>query len=164
MSSKRTTQSANPKWSLKLDDQVCFALHSTVLAMNKVYRSLLRELKLTYPQYLVLLVLWEKDGIAVSEIGSRLFLDSTTLTPLLKRMEKMGLLRRQRSREDERQVLITLTSKGRGLQPKAAEIPFQVFCSSGLAVEDLTALRSQLHRLRGMLFQDLVAALPLQSA
>src|SRR5690349_8754892 len=130
MRSKRAAGKAQAKMSLKLDDQLCFALHSTVLAMNKVYRRLLRILGVTYPQYLVLLVLWQRDGLTVSEIGERLYLDSTTLTPLLKRMETMGLLNRQRSKADERQVLISLTLQGRDLQQRAADVPFQIFCAS----------------------------------
>ena len=90
----------------KLDVQLCFALYSAGLAMNKVYRKLLSQLGLTYPQYLVMLVLWERDQLTVSEIGERLFLDSATLTPLLKRLESAKLLNRLRSTEDERQVVI----------------------------------------------------------
>src|ERR1700739_2057849 len=99
MQSKRASvsrQPAAPKGSLLLGDQLCFSLYSTSLAMNKLYRKLLRELDLTYPQYLVMLVLWERDGLTVSEIGERLFLDSATLTPLLKRMEASGLIARRR--------------------------------------------------------------------
>ena len=99
-----TTDSA-----LLLDNQLCFALYSTSLAMTKLYKPLLEELGLTYPQYLVMLVLWEQDDVAVSELGSRLYLDSGTLTPLLKRMEAAGLLARSRSAEDERRVNIALT-------------------------------------------------------
>ncbi|HCE39359.1 MAG TPA: MarR family transcriptional regulator, partial [Alcanivorax sp.] len=93
-----------PDSLLQLDLQVCFALYSTQLAMTKVYRKLLRELELTYPQYLVMMVLWEHDGQSVSAIGERLFLDSATLTPLLKRLENAGLLQRRRAAEDERRV------------------------------------------------------------
>ena len=102
---------------LLLDNQLCFALYSTSLAMNKVYRKLLRDLDLTYPQYLVMLVLWEGDGITVTDIGERLFLDSATLTPLLKRLEAAG--RRGSAQEDERQVIVALTRQGRDLREKA---------------------------------------------
>src|ERR1700742_4704581 len=98
--------------SLLLSNQICFAVYSTAHAFNRVYKPLLDRLKLTYPQYLVMLVLWERDGLSVKEIGERLFLDSGTLTPLLKRMEAAELLKRSRSTEDERQVLIALTQKG----------------------------------------------------
>src|ERR1700742_1670263 len=97
---------------LLLGNQICFAIYSTAHAFNRVYKPLLDRIGLTYPQYLVMLVLWERDGLPVKEIGERLFLDSGTLTPLLKRMEAAELLKRSRSTEDERQVLIALTQKG----------------------------------------------------
>ena len=100
---------------LRLDNQVCFAIYSTAHAFNRVYKPLLDRLGLTYPQYLVMLVLWERDDIAVKEIGERLYLDSGTLTPLLKRLEAADLVKRTRSTADERQVLIALTAKGRAL-------------------------------------------------
>jgi hypothetical protein len=100
MNAKRTSARGKPASSLLLGEQLCFALYSTMAAMNKVYHKLLRELGVTYPQYLVLLVLWERDGLMVSEIGERLFLDSATLTPLLKRMEAAGLLQRARAKDD----------------------------------------------------------------
>src|SRR3954470_16753630 len=104
----------------KLDNQLCFALYSTSLAMTKVYRKLLPKLGLTYSQYLVMMVLWEQDGLTVSDIGERLFLDSATLTPLLKRMESAELITRVRAVSDERQVIITLTKSGDTLRVKAA--------------------------------------------
>jgi DNA-binding MarR family transcriptional regulator len=100
----RKTPSPHP--SLALDQQLCFALYSTMIGLNKVYRSLLKPLGLTYPQYLVMLVLWERDAVTVSDIGERLFLDSATLTPMLKRLEAAGLIERERSDADERQVII----------------------------------------------------------
>lgn len=103
---------------LLLDQQMCFALYSANLALHKVYRKLLSQLDLTYPQYLVMLVLWERDEITVSDIGERLFLDSATLTPLLKRLETAGLLLRYRATTDERQVIIALTDAGRALREK----------------------------------------------
>ncbi|EKF74963.1 transcriptional regulator [Alcanivorax hongdengensis A-11-3] len=133
---------------LKLDLQVCFALYSAQLAMSKVYRKLLKELGLTYPQYLVMLVLWERDRQSVSEIGERLFLDSATLTPLLKRLENAGLIGRQRSRPDERQVEVTLTATGRALRQKAEGVPEAVLCASHCRPEELVQLRDELHSLR----------------
>ena len=101
---------------LALDAQLCFALYSASLAMTKLYKPLLDRLGLTYPQYLVMLVLWEEDAMSVKEIGERLFLDSGTLTPLLKRLEAAGLVKRTRSTEDERQVIVALTPQGEGLK------------------------------------------------
>ena len=134
-----------------LDEQLCFALYSTGLAMNKVYRKLLRKLDLTYPQYLVMLVLWEKDALTVSEIGARLFLDSATLTPLLKRLEAAGLVSRSRSAEDERQVLVTLTDAGRAMAREAGAIQDQVQCAAACAPGELAAIKRQLEMLRGKL-------------
>src|SRR5437868_466114 len=115
-----TTQRADkPADWLKLDLQLCFALYSTSLAMTKLYKPLLAPLGLTYPQYLALLVLWERDGLTVSELGERLFLDSGTLTPLLKRLESAGLISRLRAQDDERRVHITLTADGRQLKSRA---------------------------------------------
>src|SRR5437660_5158483 len=106
-------------WPLMLDNQICFAVYSTAHAFNRVYKPLLDRLGLTYPQYLVMLVLWERDGVAVKDIGERLFLDSGTLTPLLKRLEVAGFVKRTRSTQDERQVMSALTSQGQALQEKA---------------------------------------------
>lgn len=136
-----------------LDDQLCFALYSTGLAMNKVYRKLLRKLDLTYPQYLVMLVLWERDGVSVSDIGARLFLDSATLTPLLKRLETAGLVARARSSLDERQVMVSLTDAGRAMARDAAAIQEQVLCAAACPPGDLAALKGQLEQLRGKLGQ-----------
>ncbi|WP_290538763.1 MarR family transcriptional regulator [Alcanivorax sp.] len=136
---------------LKLDLQVCFALYSAQLAMSKVYRKLLKELGLTYPQYLVMMVLWEQDRLSVSEIGERLFLDSATLTPLLKRLEGMGLVLRQRSRPDERHVEVTLTESGRALRQQAEKVPEAVLCASQCSPEELVQLRDELHGLRARL-------------
>ena len=108
---------------LRLDNQLCFAVYSTAHAFNRVYKPLLDKLGLTYPQYLVMLVLWERDGVPVKDIGERLLLDSGTLTPLLKRLEAAELVRRTRSTEDERQVLIALTPKGEALREKARAVP-----------------------------------------
>jgi DNA-binding MarR family transcriptional regulator len=134
-----------------LDDQLCFALYSTGLAMNKVYRKVLRRLDLTYPQYLVMLVLWEKDEQTVSEIGARLFLDSATLTPLLKRLETAGFVTRTRSAADERQVVVALSPAGRALEQEAAAIYEGVLCATGCAPSQLAAIKGQLDMLRGKL-------------
>ncbi|MBB5216567.1 MarR family winged helix-turn-helix transcriptional regulator [Parapusillimonas granuli] len=139
----------NPAASLLLDDQLCFALYSTSLAMNKVYRKLLRSLGITYPQYLVMLVLWEGDELTVSEIGERLFLDSATLTPLLKRLELAGLVRRDRAQNDERQVIVSLTTAGRALHAKARMVPVAVTCATQCSAEELAATKLALERLRG---------------
>lgn len=147
----KPTAVRSSKSNLQLDQQLCFALYSAGLAMNKVYRGLLSKLRLTYPQYLVMLVLWERDSLTVSEIGERLFLDSATLTPLLKRLEAAALLDRARSAEDERQVIITLTSEGRALKKQAASIPGNVFCATGCELDDMVALKEQLTGLRGQL-------------
>lgn len=131
-----------------LDNQLCFALYSASLAMTKLYKPYLDALGLTYPQYLALLVLWERDGITVSSLGERLNLDSGTLTPLLKRMQAAGWLTRQRSQEDERRVQVLLTDAGRALQQQAAHIPACVMAHSGLDLPTLVALTSQIKDLR----------------
>ena len=131
-----------------LDDQLCFALYSTSLAMMRVYRGLLPKLGLTYPQYLVMMVLWERDQLTVSDIGERLFLDSATLTPLLKRMEAQGLVQRARARSDERQVIITLTEQGNALRKQAAEVMPAVLCATQCSIDEVTTLRDQLVDLR----------------
>jgi MarR family transcriptional regulator, organic hydroperoxide resistance regulator len=154
MSSKRPHNSNKPAGSPLLGEQVCFALYSTSLAMTKTYRKLLRELGLTYPQYLVMLVLWERDGVCVSEIGERLYLNSATLTPLLKRIEGLGLISRRRAREDERQVIVNLSRAGRELRRKTGEVQDGVFHASGCTVAELVAIKQQLDRLRSHLMEN----------
>lgn len=144
----------DPGATPRLDAQLCFALYATQLSMSKVYRKLLKPLALTYPQYLVMLVLWEHGSLSVSEIGERLYLDSATLTPLLKRLEASGLVTRLRSRDDERHVVISLTRSGRALEKKAAEVQHAIFCATHCSVEELTALKDQLHTLRRQLALD----------
>ncbi|GAA0909885.1 MarR family transcriptional regulator [Rothia nasimurium] len=134
-----------------LDGQLCFALYSANLAMGKLYRQLLAKLDLTYPQYLAMLVLWERDGITVSELGERLFLDSATLTPLLKRLQAAGLVQRARGTRDERQVIVTLTDEGRSLREKAGDVPVDVFCAMDCEIDQLGALKAQLETLRSNL-------------
>jgi DNA-binding MarR family transcriptional regulator len=136
---------------LQLDNQLCFALYSASLAMTRLYKPLLEELDLTYPQYLAMLVLWERDGLMVSELGDRLFLDSGTLTPLLKRLEALGYISRLRDVDDERRVHITLTSLGRKLKARAAKIPACVLTASQCSLPELTALTSQVQALRNKL-------------
>jgi DNA-binding MarR family transcriptional regulator len=136
---------------LRLDNQVCFAIYSTAHAFNRVYKPLLDRLGLTYPQYLVMLVLWERDDVAVKEIGERLYLDSGTLTPLLKRLEAADLVKRTRSTADERQVLIALTSKGRALQEKARTVPQSILAASACSISELSALKNDLVALRDQL-------------
>ena len=133
---------------LKLDHQLCFALYSASLAMTKLYKPLLEELGLTYPQYLVMLVLWEQDGLMVSELGERLYLDSGTLTPLLKRLESAGLVLRTRDMQDERRVRVTLTPAGRQLKTRAANIPGCIISAAQCALPDLMALTGQVQSLR----------------
>ena len=136
---------------LLLDSQLCFALYSTSLAMNKVYRKLLRGLDLTYPQYLVMLVLWERDQVPVKEIGEKLFLDSGTLTPLLKRLEAAGLVKRTRSVDDERKVIVTLTAQGKGLRDRAGAVPQGILGASGCTVDELVSMKEEIVALRDRL-------------
>ena len=134
--------------ALLLDNQLCFALYSTSLAMTKLYKPLLAALNLTYPQYLVMLVLWENDALTVSSLGERLYLDSGTLTPLLKRMEQSGLLARVRSPQDERRVEVSLTDAGCKLKARATAVPGCVLEASQCSVVELKALTSELQDLR----------------
>ena len=133
---------------LQLDNQLCFAVYSASLAMTKRYKPLLEKLQLTYPQYLVMLVLWERDGLMVSELGERLFLDSGTLTPLLKRLEANGLVARIRDVGDERRVHINLTAAGRKLKARAASVPACLLAASQCSVDELLALTQQMQSLR----------------
>ena len=135
----------------KLSDQLCFAAYSFSHALNRAYRPLLEPLGLTYPQYLVMLVLWEADGQTVKEIGEHLRLDSGTLTPLLKRLETIGHVTRRRGREDERQVIVHLTAEGRALAEKAAAIPTALGCAMGAEWSEIVELRERLLSLRDRL-------------
>ncbi|AVQ05494.1 TPA: MarR family transcriptional regulator [Xanthomonas vasicola pv. zeae] len=146
-----TATNARTDALLQLDNQLCFALYSANLAMHKLYRGLLKALDLTYPQYLVMLVLWETDERSVSEIGERLYLDSATLTPLLKRLQAAGLVTRTRAANDERQVIIALTETGRALRHRAGAVPEQVFCASACSLDELRQLKQQLEKLRSSL-------------
>ena len=139
--------------ALLLDNQLCFALYSTSLAMTKLYKPLLAPLGLTYPQYLVMLVLWERDGVMVSELGERLYLDSGTLTPLLKRMEAASLIARVRDVSDERRVHITLTAAGRKLKGPASEVPRCVARAAKGSLPELMQLTQQVQALRQSLLE-----------
>jgi DNA-binding MarR family transcriptional regulator len=136
---------------LRLDNQICFAVYSAAHAFNRVYKPLLDRLGLTYPQYLVMLALWERDGVPLKEIGERLFLDSGTLTPLLKRLEAAGLVKRTRSTEDERQVKIALTTQGQALKDKARSVPLSILDASSCSVAELSAVRNEIVALRDRL-------------
>ncbi|WP_111894598.1 MarR family winged helix-turn-helix transcriptional regulator [Acinetobacter sp. MB5] len=138
---------------LKLDNQLCFAVYSANLAFNQKYRQLLAPLGITYPQYLVMLVLWEQDQRTVSDIGKRLYLESSTLTPMLKKLESSGFITRQRSEQDERQVLIGLTLKGQALKQQAQAIPELIQQTSQCDVQTLIALKQQLEELRSKLIK-----------
>ncbi len=140
-----------PDQALQLDHQLCFALYSASLAMTKLYKPLLADLGLTYPQYLALLALWERDGQQVSELGERLFLDSGTLTPLLKRLESAGLVRRARSSDDERRVHIHLTPDGHALKARAAAVPGCVLQATQCSLGEVIEMTRQLQALRDRL-------------
>jgi len=133
--------------ALALDRQLCFALYSASRAMTAAYRPILSELNLTYPQYLVLLVLWEEGRVTVGRLGERLQLDSGTLSPLLKRLEANGFIRRERSQQDERQVEVSLTPAGRKLEASAQCIPEQLGARAGITEQDAADLRDAIHRL-----------------
>ncbi len=151
MATRNTPRKTLSEQALLLDNQLCFALYSASLAMTKLYKPLLDELGLTYPQYLALLVLWEQDGVTVSELGDRLSLDSGTLTPLLKRLEAAGLLSRLRDAADERRVLIRLTADGRKLKARAQRIPGCVLQAAQCDVAEAMALTRQVQALRNRL-------------
>ncbi|MFC0267152.1 MarR family winged helix-turn-helix transcriptional regulator [Kushneria aurantia] len=142
---KTQQHDANP---LELEEQLCFALYTSQLAMSKLYRRLLGDLDLTYSQYLVMLVLWEEDRRTVSGIGERLALDSATLTPLLKRLEAAGLVTRRRSRQDERQVEVALTDEGRVMSDRARNVAFAARRATGLSREEFCQLRDSLRSLK----------------
>ena len=133
--------------NLKLDHQLCFALYAATHSLTRAYRVSLEKLGITYTQYLVLLVLWEQDGIGVGKIAQRLELDSATLTPMLKRLEVAGFVTRLRNTKDERIVEIKLTSAGQQLQQELAEVQHGVACQTGLSEADFNQLKDSLHRL-----------------
>jgi MarR family transcriptional regulator, organic hydroperoxide resistance regulator len=141
--------------TMSVDRQLCFALYSASRAMTAAYRPILTELNLTYPQYLVLLVLWEEGRITVGRLGERLQLDSGTLSPLLKRLEVNGFVRRERSSDDERLVDVTLTPAGRRLERKAQCIPEQLFSATGVSEQQAADLRDAVRHLNDALTASL---------
>lgn len=138
----------------QLDGQLCFALYSTSLAMSKLYRKLLRKLGITYSQYLVMMVLWQRDQLTVGEIGEQLFLDSATLTPLLKRMEALELILRVRAINDERQVIISLTKTGNAMRKQTLDFPNSVLCAIECMPVQARELKQQLESLRTALLKN----------
>jgi len=144
---KRNANAA-PRIQPKLEQSLCFAIYSAGLAFNRLYKPILDEMGLTYPQYLVMMVLWERDGQGVGELGEQLFLESNTLTPLIKRLEAAGLVTRTRDTEDERQVLVHLTAQGRELLKEASCVPAQVLAATGMSVEQLGKLKASVTGLR----------------
>lgn len=132
---------------LRLNNQLCFALYAATRVVTKAYRDKLGELGLTYPQYLVLVVLWEHDGITLSRIGEHLMLDSGTLTPLVKRLETGGYVTRNRSKSDEREVIVSLTPRGHKLQTAAAGVREYIVCRLQMTEEEIGDLRADLKRL-----------------
>ncbi|MFD1704222.1 MarR family winged helix-turn-helix transcriptional regulator [Methylopila henanensis] len=139
--------------SLSLDEFVCFAIYTANGAFNRAYKPALDAIGLTYPQYLAMVALWAKDGVTVGALGEQLFLESNTLTPLLKRLEAAGLVTRRRDAEDERQVRVHLTDEGRALRLKAASVPESIVGALGSAAapEDIGRLRDEIARLRDAL-------------
>jgi DNA-binding MarR family transcriptional regulator len=136
---------------LPLDGQLCFSLYAASMAVNRTYKPMLDAFGVTYPQYLVLSTLWEQDGLAVSAIADRLSLESSTITPLVKRLEAAGFLTRERNPMDERQVIVSLTAKGRSLDQKTACLTQTLLERSGLTPEKLTKLNDQVRKLRDAL-------------
>ncbi|MFI9171643.1 MarR family winged helix-turn-helix transcriptional regulator [Streptomyces lincolnensis] len=145
-----TPAAASAEW-LRLDSQICFSLHAASRAFNSVYRVALKELGLTYPQYLVMLVLWEEDDLPVKKLGERLRLDSGTLSPLLKRLEAAGLVRRERSARDERSVEVRLTEEGVALRERALQVPRRIGRATGLDPREIHDLRDRLDQLTATL-------------
>lgn len=140
-----------PTDALALDHQLCFALYAASHAMTKAYRGLLEPLGLTYPQYLVMLVLWESDDLTVNQLGARLGLDSGTLTPLLKRLETDGRLRRERDADDERRVRLRLSADGRALRNQAVAVPKAMAAATGCGLDEIVPLVRQLQSVRARL-------------
>ncbi|MFF7328442.1 MarR family winged helix-turn-helix transcriptional regulator [Streptomyces sp. NPDC090306] len=136
---------------LRLDRQICFSLHAASRAFNGVYRAVLKDLGITYPQYLVMLALWEHGELPVKDLGTRLRLDSGTLSPLLKRLETAGLVTRERSASDERSVRVRPTDRGAALRERAARVPLRIGAATGLGLDEINDLRTRLERLTAAL-------------
>ncbi|WP_372379755.1 MarR family winged helix-turn-helix transcriptional regulator [Vibrio natriegens] len=147
MSQCYTENPLNDDEKILLENQVCFPLYSAANAVIRAYRPLLDELELTYSQYLVMMVLWEKDGASVKELGSRLHLDSGTLTPLLKRLEAKGFVTRGRSESDERVRVLNLTSEGKQLKTRAKSVPNVIACKITLELDELITLKNLCNKL-----------------
>lgn len=129
---------------LNIDNALCFALYAASRTMTQLYRPFLTALNVTYPQFLVMVLLWENDHQSLKDLGDRLYLDSGTLTPLVKRLEQEQLVKRSRSKSDERSLLISLTPKGKKMQTKAKDIPEKLYCELGLEYQEFIALRDSL--------------------
>lgn len=155
---EKTKGTATGESRLKLENFLCFAIYSTANAVTRAYQPRLAALKLTYPQYLVMVVLWERENQTVTSIGDKLSLDSGTLTPLLKRLETAGLITRRRDTADERQVLIGLTNEGRAMQERAEAIPLAMGQAFGCTMDQAIELRSELIGLRDNLVASIDAA------
>lgn len=136
---------------LKIEDQLCFALYSTSRAITKQYAVLLEKMGITYPQYLALMVLWERDGLLVQEIAANLELDGATTTPLIQRLEKLGLVSRQRSTDDERKVHVFLTTKGRNLFKKALDVPDGLGCATGVDIKTAEMLIKEMKTIKNFI-------------
>ncbi|MET7692468.1 MarR family transcriptional regulator [Streptomyces sp. NPDC005483] len=145
---------------LRLDQQICFSLNAASRAFGSVYRVVLKDLGITYPQYLVMLLLWEHGELPVKKLGEHLRLDSGTLSPLLKRLEAAGLVRRERSARDERSVQVRLTEEGAALRERAEQVPRQIFSATSLDLDEIRALRTRLDQLTSALDQAVHAELP----
>jgi len=148
------TAMTEPMRPLGLDDQLCFAIYSAGIAINRAYRPLLDALEITYPQYLVLLALWEQDAQTIGAIADRLALESSTITPLVKRLEAGGLLSRERNPADERQVIVRLTGTGRDMQARSMCLAERLLEKSKLTVPDLQRLNAQVKALRDTLAEE----------
>lgn len=151
---KRQTEGANTLAPPRVETQLCFAIYGAAHAFTRTYKPLLEPLGLTYPQYLVMLALWEEDGQAVKAIGERLGLDSGTLSPLLKRLEQAGLVERLRDRQDERQVRISLTARGDALREKAAGVMQAIGAATGCTLDEMESLRDGLQAIRSRLLKQ----------
>ncbi|MER5520962.1 MarR family transcriptional regulator [Streptomyces sp. NPDC002763] len=150
MTATTPTPAPEAEW-LRLDRQICFSLHAASRAFNSVYRVILKDLGLTYPQYLVMLVLWEQGDLPVKKLGEHLRLDSGTLSPLLKRLEAAGLVHRERSARDERSVEVRLTEQGAELRERAFEVPRRIMSATGFDVDEIRDLKACLDQLTGAL-------------
>jgi DNA-binding MarR family transcriptional regulator len=151
MKAQAKTTMQIPEEEKRLDKQLCFAVYATAHAFTRAYKPILDKVGLTYPQYIVMLVLWEKSALPVKVIGEQLDLDSGTLSPLLKRLEQNGLIKRTRDSRDERQVIVSLTSEGEALRGEIDTIMMSIGEAIGCTLEEMSLMRDMLHRLRGRL-------------